>query len=155
MNKCKPVDSYLVLNHVTEDEVFDHIIKLKNRSSSGPLPVPNEFLKIISKPLAAVLNNIINRSMDTGYVPKLYKIGKQTPIHKGGEISIDNYRAITVCSSLAKILEKVVRDRVLKFVKYNKILNDKQFGFRKNTVLIMLLLILLNPCLMTSIMGLK
>ena len=131
VNKCKPVDRYLVLNHASEEEVYEHIIKLKNRSSSGPLPVPNEFLKIISKPLAAVLINIINRSMDNGYVPELYKIGKQTPIHKGGETSIDNFRAITVCSSLAKILEKVVRDRVLKFIKYNKILNDNQFGFRK------------------------
>ena len=68
--------------------------------------------------------------MGIGYVPRSLKIGKQTPIHKGGDTCVQNYRPITVCSSLSKILEKVVRDRVMKYLERIKILNNSQFGFR-------------------------
>ena len=50
--------------------------------------------------------------MRIGYVPEPFKVGKQTPVFKAGEPRIRNFRPITVCSSLAKILEKAVRDRV-------------------------------------------
>ena len=38
--------------------------------------------------------------------------------------------SLTVCLSIAKILEKVVRDRVIKYIDRVKILNKSQFGFR-------------------------
>jgi hypothetical protein len=58
------------------------------------------------------------------------KVGKQTPVHKGGEMIVNNYRPITVCSSIAKILIKVVRDRVMTYLDSAKILNKSQFGFK-------------------------
>ena len=76
--------------------------------------------------------HIVNYSMTTGYVPFCFKVGKQTPVFKSGNITVSNYRPITVCTSLGKILEKVVRDRVETFLTENKILNSKQFGFRRN-----------------------
>ena len=68
--------------------------------------------------------------MRGGYVPKAFKIGKQTPVHKVGDNSINNFRPITVCRSLSKILEKIVRVRVNEYITENKILNNSQFGFR-------------------------
>ncbi len=130
LNKCKPVDDYLVLEYTNKDEVYKHITKLKNNSSSGPIDVPNQFLKLIATPLANVMCCIINRSMYSGYVLNQMKIGKQTPVHKGGEVCISNYRPITVCSNLSKILEKVVRTRVVEYIKRVNILNKCQFGFR-------------------------
>ena len=105
-------------------------MKLKNSSSPGPVPVPNEFFKLIALPLSNLLSYLVNRSMGTGYVPNCLKIGKQTPVHKGGELKISNYRPITVCSSISKILEKIVRVRVMEYLKRTKILNKCQFGFR-------------------------
>ena len=130
LHKNKKIDSYLELTNTNPEEVYDHIIKLKNNSSPGPIKVPNSFLKTISKPLSVVLAYIINRSMYSGYVPNIMKIGKQTPVHKGGDISVKNYRPITVCSNIAKILEKVVRERVMNYLRNIKILNKSQFGFR-------------------------
>ena len=130
MNRSKATDSYLVLNDTNTKEVFKYIMKLKNSSSPGPSNVPNMFLKKLGKPLSEVLTHIANRSMNSGYVPNAMKIGKQTPVHKGGEICISNYRPITVCSSIAKILEKIVRDRVMGYIDRLKILNKSQFGFR-------------------------
>ena len=130
VKKRKVVNDYLVLNETNTEEVYKYICKLKNSSSPGPSTVPNHFIKLLGEPLATVLTHIINRSMNSGHVPSSMKIGKQTPVHKGGEISISNYRPITVCSSIAKILEKVVRDRVIKYIERAKILNKSQFGFR-------------------------
>ena len=130
LNKCKPIDNYLSLEDTNVQEVLSHIMKLKNSSSPGPVQIPNEFLKLLAEPLAAPLTCLINRSMCIGYVPCSMKIGKQTPVHKSGDSSVQNYRPITVCSSISKILEKVVRDRVMKYLERHKILNNSQFGFR-------------------------
>ena len=96
LNKSKVSRSYLVLNDTNADEVLKYIIKLKNSSSPGPVDVPNAFLKLISSPLSKMLSVIINRSMSSGHVPKSMKVGKQTPVHKGGEMIVSNFRPITV-----------------------------------------------------------
>ena len=93
---------------------------------------PNKFLKVIAQPLSQILVTIINRSMEIGYVPNSFKVGQQTPVFKSGDVSIQNFRPITVSNSLSKILEKTVRSRIIKFIKDNKIINNSQFGFRKN-----------------------
>ena len=124
------VRDHLELTVSNCDEVYKHLMKLKDNSSSGPSTVPNKFLKLLGMPLANILTHVINRSMSSGYVPKIMKIGKQTPVHKGGDTCINNYRPITVCTSLAKVLEKVVRDRVTKYIDRVRILNKSQFGFR-------------------------
>ena len=130
MNKRKVVKDHLVLKESNPEEVYKYVMNLKNGSSPGPCDIPNLFLKKLGLPFANILTHIINRSMNSGHVPKLMKVGKQTPVHKGGEICIKNYRPITVCLSIAKILEKVVRDRVIEYIDRLKILNKSQFGFR-------------------------
>ena len=122
---------YLILSDCEPEEVENHIGRLKNKSSSGPSPIPNAFLKTIAKPIAVPLCCAINKSIRTGYFPTALKLGKQTPVHKTGPNIVKNFRPITVCSNFSKILEKVVRDRLLKFIKECKILNNRQFGFRQ------------------------
>ena len=130
LSKCRPIDSYLTLYDTNLPEVYWHINKLKDSSSPGPVSYNNKFLKMLSMPLSSILTCIINNSMRCGYVPKLLKTGKQTPVHKGGDTVVTNYRPITVCSSISKILEKVVRNRIDKYLKNINVLNSSQFGFR-------------------------
>ena len=63
-------------------------------------------------------------------MPSCLKIGKQTPIFKGGDNVLANYRPITVVTSIAKIFEKSVCSRLLNFLERFDILTDNQFGFR-------------------------
>ena len=63
-------------------------------------------------------------------MPSCLKIGKQTPIFKGGDNVIANYRPITVVTSIAKIFVKSVCSRLLNFLERFDILTDNQFGFR-------------------------
>ena len=93
--------------------------------------------------------------MYSGHVPYHMKIGKQTPVHKGGDTCVKNYRPITVCSSLAKILEKILRERVMNYLKQINVLNKSQFGFRNKHSTNHAILNLLETTLEAMDQGLK
>lgn len=48
-----------------------------------------------------------------------------------GNNRIDNFRLITLLSSLAKILEKIVKERLLSFLNLNNFFSPNQYGFLK------------------------
>ena len=127
----KANNNYLKLYDCNNNEITKHILQLKNRSSPGPISIPNVFLKLIADQISQPLSIAINKSLRAGYFPNLLKLGKQTPVYKTGPCTLNNYRPITVCSSFAKLLEKVVRDRLQNFLLENNILSKYQFGFRK------------------------
>ena len=115
------------------NEVFDLINKLKNNCSTGDIDIPNQFLKLIAFPLSYIIAYIANRSIISGYMPNILKVGKQTPIFKSGENCFSNYRPITVVNSISKIIEKLVGKRLISYLEKFELLNKNQFGFRKKT----------------------
>ncbi len=53
-----------------------------------------------------------------------------TPLYKSGNLNdLNNYRPISVLSSISKIIEKIVCKH-LDYLTLNKLISDKQFGFR-------------------------
>ena len=76
---------------------------------------------------------IINRSFSTGVFPKLMKIVKVIPMHKGGSTQVvNNYRPISLLSIFDKIIEKIMHKHLFAFLEYHNILFQNQFGFRRN-----------------------
>ena len=130
LHKNRPINNYLSLYDTHEFEVETLIMNLNDRSSPGPINVPNRFIKLLMKPLGKIMTFIANVSMNIGYVPLSFKIGKQTPVFKSGPVNITNFRPITVCNSLSKILEKIVRKRLMEHLKASNVLTNSQFGFR-------------------------
>ena len=77
--------------------------------------------------------HIINQSLSDGIMPKLLKIAKVIPVHKGQETNISgNYRSISLLSMFEKLIEKVMCNRLKLFLKKNNILYKYQFGLREN-----------------------
>jgi hypothetical protein len=75
------------------------------------------------------LRHIINRSLETGYVPQQFKIAKVIPLFKAGDRSLpDNYQPISLLSCFTKILEKAVGRRLVSFLESNDIIPTSQFG---------------------------
>ena len=71
--------------------------------------------------------------VEQGYFPENLKVGCITPIFKGGEKDkVNNYRPVCSLSSLSKIIEKVIANRMVNFLEDSDILSKTQFGFRKN-----------------------
>ena len=67
-------------------------------------------------------------------MPTLCKKALITPIYKGDGDKLDpgNYRPISILPLLGKCIEYFVNQNLIKYINDNHILNDRQFGFRKD-----------------------
>ena len=71
--------------------------------------------------------------LSLGIFPYNTKIAKVTPIFKSRKRwLLTNYRPIPVLPRFSKIIQKIMYNRVYKYLDENSILFQKQFGFRKN-----------------------
>ena len=70
---------------------------------------------------------------NTSFATEKLKVANAIPIHKkDSKLESSNYRPISLLSNINKILEKLIHNRLMKFLTGLKILYLKQFGFRKN-----------------------
>ena len=64
--------------------------------------------------------------------PSKLKVGKVSPLHKKGSCdNLSNYRPISILSVFSKIFEKLMHQRLYKFLESFEILYPLQFGFRE------------------------
>lgn len=77
-----------------------------------------------------LLTKIFNACLFLGYFPSCWKLAKVIGLKKSGkdETIPSNYRPISLLPSLGKLLERLIRDRLLKYTKHI----DEQFGFRQS-----------------------
>ncbi len=68
--------------------------------------------------------------LDLGITPTKLKEAHIIPIHKGGHQGLaSNYRPIALTSQLIKIFEKVMRNKLVEFLKEHHLFNNSQHGF--------------------------
>ena len=117
---------------IKQHHVEEQILKLKNGKATGLDGIGTRLLKAGSPVLSIYLTKIFNLSLKHGYVPKCWKTKRVSPIHKG-ESTTDpnNFRPISILPIPMKIFEKLVHGQVSEFIKANKLLSDRQSGFRK------------------------
>lgn len=64
--------------------------------------------------------------------PQQLSIAKICPVYKKGDkLNPKNYRPISVLPTIAKIFEKIVKDKLVAHITHNKIMNERQFGYQK------------------------
>lgn len=127
-----PVYPSIFLEPVTENEIFNIIMELKNSNASGVDNISTNLIKKSVKFLVGPLTYLINLSLSEGIFPSILKIAKVFPLHKKGDNTLpDNYRPVALLSSISKIVERVVFNRIINFAEKNKILSNAQHGFRK------------------------
>ena len=114
----------------TEDEVRKILSKLKVDKSLGPDNIHPYFLKETANELASPLNIIFNRSLESSELPDEWKKGKITALFKKGSKKVaSNYRPVSLTSIVCKCLEKIVRERIISFMKNEKLFSNRQYGF--------------------------
>ena len=107
------------------------IQKLVNGKSTGIHNIPNKALKDSVDFIAPALTTIFSLSMHSKVYPADLKIGKVTPVHKGGDKDdLNNYRPITVLPTIACVFEKIIYQQLYKYMTDNNLLGEKQYGFR-------------------------
>ena len=81
----------------------------------------------LSKPLA----KLINFSFSEGVFPDLLKFANVIPVLKEGDnLDYNNYRLISLISSIGKLIEKIVHKSLYSFLEKNYLLFEQQYGFR-------------------------
>ena len=77
------------------------------------------------------LTHIVNQSLVTGIFPDKLKLAKVLPLFKKGEHTcMDNYRPISLLTSISKIFEKVVCKQLYDYFSINNLFHNNQYGFR-------------------------
>ena len=114
-------------------EVGSDIRKAKLKDSSGIDGISSRVLKSLPANFIEALSLLFNKSMAQGFFPTKFKTAIVVPIYKkkGSRKNIEQYRPISLLSSLSKILEKLIYKRVSKFLEKSNFFPKTQFGFRK------------------------
>ena len=96
------------------------------------LPISPSIIKKTYEYFVVPLVHICNVSFLYGVFPNELKIAKVIPLFKGGESKyLINYRPVSVLPVFSKVLERLMCNRIMEFVKENDVLYNMQFGFRK------------------------
>ena len=117
---------------ISLDELKHAIKTLKTYSSPGIDKVNNSLLKKLPDDFMEVILELFNQCLKKGEIPKNWKISKITMIPKKSDNKQDplNYRPISLTSCICKFFEKIIRNRLQKFLEDRNLLANSQSGFR-------------------------
>lgn len=121
----------IFLEPVDQNEVITVIKGLKNKNSSGVDGVSIKVVKSVCEEIAQPLAIMINKSIATGEFPSAMKLASVVPILKKGDpTNMENYRPISILSIFSKIFERIIYNRLVKFLDKFNVLSESQHGFR-------------------------
>ncbi|KAK2703347.1 hypothetical protein QYM36_018140 [Artemia franciscana] len=111
------------------EQDIDTIIKKLKPGAMGPDRIHNEMLSNMSPLLKASVLTLFNRSIKEGYVPSLWKKAAIIPILKPQKdpTSPKSYRPIALTSCLCKLMERLIKKKVLPEIE--KVVQPEQLGF--------------------------
>ena len=113
-------------------EIMTIIDKLKPKTSTGHDDISPKLIKSNEAIISELLCHISNLSFITGKFPDHLKLAKVIPIYKCKDNRImNNYRPISLLPSFSKIFERLVYNRLYRYLKNNNLLTNSQFGFQK------------------------
>ena len=131
-NSKKKTDSIFKFEYVSKIYIQKELKSMKRFKATGYDNLPSNLVKDGADYIAAPLAYIINLSLTTGVVPSEWKTALVKPLHKSGDKSNpDNYRPISILPVISKVLEKSVHNQLSNYLESNRLLSDRQFGYRK------------------------
>jgi hypothetical protein len=123
----------MALGNTTPEHILKIISKFKQKPSCDIHGVSTKMIKFIGPVIAKPLAHIFNLSLMSGTFPEMLKQCRVIPIFKSGShLECDNYRPISLLSSISKILEKIVAEKLLFHLTSNELLYTHQYGFIPN-----------------------
>ena len=129
-NNC---EHNLEFSPVSQAEVVNIIRNFQPKSSFDIEGISMKLMKYVALEISHPLAHIFSLSLDQGIFPQKLKTSRIIPLHKSGSTELcDNYRPISLLSSISKILEKIVSIKLVNHLDFNKLISPRQFGFQKN-----------------------
>ena len=117
---------------ITEEFILEHIGKITENKAAGTDDLGSTLIRKLAGELALPLMMIFRKSMQIGVVPEQWKEANVTAIfkRKGHKSDPGNYQPDSLMSQIGKIFERLIRDRIVRFLEENNKLRDSQHGFR-------------------------
>ena len=115
-------------------EELELAISKMRKGAAGPDDVPPIFLKTLG-PIAKIeLLAIFNESFKRAIAPQMWRNAIIIPLLKLGKPASDlaSFRPISLTSCIAKLLEKMIAERLYSISGNNGLFNHQQAGFRKD-----------------------
>ncbi|CAM5100391.1 unnamed protein product [Eretmochelys imbricata] len=117
---------------ITISEIEAKLKQLNGTKSGGPDNLHPRILKKLAPEIASPLARIFNKSVNSGVVPYDWRIANIVPIFKKGKKSDPvNYRPASLISAVCKVLEKILKEKVIKDIEVNGKWDKIQHGFTK------------------------
>ena len=115
----------------TSKEIEVEISNLRITKAVGPFSIPIGILKIIKFVVSKPLEMLFNASFSTGMVPSDLKLANVVPVYKKDHKKA--YQTILLflfyLSLINYSMERLMYNRMIKFLEKNDIFYTKQFGF--------------------------
>ena len=117
---------------ITEKLVKEKIKNLKENSAPGPDGISPRLLKSAAEMLAKPLTIIFRESLRTSEIPADWKKAKVTPIYKKGpKGEPGNYRPVSLTSVPCRMMESIIKDKLMEHLARYKLIRETQHGFLK------------------------
>ena len=132
-NNGKVQSQYSELNNpITDIEVQTAIKELKTGKASGGDMLLNELYICGLDSLLPKLTSLFNLIFASSHFPTSWKNGIIIALFKKGDkCDVNNYRGITLLSTLGKLFTKILNNRLVFWSDTYNIITDTQAGFRK------------------------
>ncbi|VDI00005.1 Hypothetical predicted protein [Mytilus galloprovincialis] len=126
-----PLDKKIEELNIGTDLVLKHLQKIKKRINHPALIILHPRLLFeVKEGIAEPLGIIFSQSLTQKVVPKDWKSALVSAIFKKGNKSqAKNYRPVSLTSVVCKIMEKIIREHIINYMKENKLFSNKQYGF--------------------------
>ena len=128
----KPFDAFFMYFIPTgHNEIIKILKSCKAKKSTGDDGISMILLKQLRESCSVPMAMIIHMSSEQGIVPDAMKYIGIRVIHKSkSKQELNNYIPISLLSSISKVLEKVVHNRLYSFLTKHNLLYCRQYGFR-------------------------
>ena len=121
---------YLNNFEITPEAVHEKLMKLNPGKTPGPDQWHPLFLRSIADLISLPLSILFQKSLQEGILPSEWSRACITAIHKKGEKGIaDNYRPVSMTSIICKVMESLVRDKLVGHMIDKKLFSEFQHGF--------------------------
>ncbi len=114
------------------EDVYKKLLNTKDDKAPGADGIHPKVLHECCRTLADPLHTLFRRSLQEDHIPDDWRVANVIPIYKkGGRRKAGNYRPVSLTSQVCKVMEKIVRDGMLRHVARHALLSDSQHGFTK------------------------
>ena len=115
-------------------EELKKLIRTRKQRCPGPTGITATHLKQLPENMIQILLDIFNKTMSLGHFPTPYKKSHTIflPKPQKSQHKVENYRPITLLDTHAKLLDKIIGDRLKHQMTFARLHNPRQHGFTAN-----------------------